>query len=194
MEALEQDQSTINHEQFEQHNNSPNNQKSPEIISNDTSGKTPPTPKKKYPAFLSSPMLPPLLSSKPSPSTNRDDHLIAILSQDRSTFKSQFTSLYMHPTDYIFKLYVKYQAFFTFIAFKIMSPYQYWLDNVVKRFSLQFNFLRSSIYDLKTDENDPSFLSIAQKATYQERILIFYSTKYHRTKFLTIINTFILPQ
>ena len=46
-----------------------------------------------------------------------------------------------------------------------MGPYQYWLDNGVKIFSLQFNVLRPYIYDLKTDESDPSFLSESQKAT-----------------------------
>ena len=59
----------------------------------------------------------------------------------------------------------KNQDFFTSIASKIMCPYQYWLDNGVKIFPLQYNFLRPSIYDLKTDESDPSFLSISQKAT-----------------------------
>ena len=72
----------------------------------------------------------------------------------------------MHPTDYSFRLYDKNQDFFTSIASKIMGPYQYWLDNGV--FSLQFNFLRSSIYDLKTDESDPSFLSVSQKAAHHQ--------------------------
>ena len=45
-----------------------------------------------------------------------------------------------------------------------MAPYQYWFDNGVKILSLQFNFLHPSVYDLETDENDPSFLSNAQKA------------------------------
>ena len=49
-----------------------------------------------------------------------------------------------------------------------MGPYQYWLDNGVKIFSLQFNFLRPSIYDLKTDESDPSFFSISQNATHHQ--------------------------
>ena len=49
-----------------------------------------------------------------------------------------------------------------------MASYQYWLDNGVKIFSLQFDFLRSSIYDLKTDESDPSFLSESQKATHHQ--------------------------
>ena len=37
---------------------------------------------------------------------------------------------------------------------------------MVKIFSLHFTFLHPSIYDLKTDENDPSFLSNAHKATH----------------------------
>ena len=49
-----------------------------------------------------------------------------------------------------------------------MGPYQYWLDNGVKIFTLQFNFLRPSLYDLKTDESDPSFLSVSQKATHHQ--------------------------
>ena len=72
----------------------------------------------------------------------------------------------MHPTDYTFRLYDKHQDFFTSIASQIMSHYQYWIDNGVKIFSLQFNFLSPSIYDLKTDENDPSFPSVAQKVTH----------------------------
>ena len=51
---------------------------------------------------------------------------------------------------------------------KIMSPYQYQLDKGVNIFSLQSNFLRPSIYDLETDENDPSFLSVAQKITHHQ--------------------------
>ena len=49
-----------------------------------------------------------------------------------------------------------------------MPPYQFWLDNGVKIFSLLFNFLRPSIYDLKTDESDPSFLSLSQKASHHQ--------------------------
>ena len=46
-----------------------------------------------------------------------------------------------------------------------MGPYQYWLNNGVKMLPLQINFLRPSIYDLKTDKSDPFFLSVSQKAT-----------------------------
>ena len=122
----------------------------------------------KDPIFLSSPIYPPSIPSKISLCTNRDDHLISILSTDDFVFKAQLTSLYMHPTDYSFRLYDKNQDFFTSIASKIMGPYQYWLENGVKIFSLQFNFFRPSKYDLKTDESDPSFLTIAQKATHHQ--------------------------
>ena len=106
---------------------------------------TPPPPNKRYeimkdPIFLSSQIYPPFISPKTSLSTNRDDHLISLLSHDDFIFKAQLTSLYMHPTDYSFRLYDKIQDFFTSIASKIMGPYQYWLDNGVKIFSLHFNF------------------------------------------------------
>ena len=118
---------------------------------------TPPPSKTKYdkltdPIFLTSPVYPPLISPKDSISAQKDDHLVPSLSNENFTLKSQLTSLYMHPTDYTFKLYDKYWFFFTSIASKIMTPFH------VKIFSLQFNFFRPSIYDLKTDENDPSFL------------------------------------
>ena len=112
----------------------------------------------KDPVFLSSPIYPPFISSKPSLPTTHDDHLIPLLSHDDFIFKAQSTSLYMHPTDYSFRL----QDFFTSIASKIMGPYHYWLDNGVKTFSLQFNFLRPSKYDLKTDESE------SQKTTHHQ--------------------------
>ena len=134
---------------------------------------TPPPLKKRYEIrkgniFLSSPIYPPILPSKPSLSTNRDDHLISLLSQDNFTFKAQLTSLYMHPTDYTVRLYDKNQDFFTSIASKILSRYQNWLNNGVKILSLQFNFLCPSRYDLKTHESDPSFLSVSQKVSHHQ--------------------------
>ena len=122
----------------------------------------------KDPAFLSSPIFPPKIPSQPSLSATRDNLLIPIPSQDNFTFKAQLTSLYKHPTEYTFRLYDKNQDFFTSIASEIMSPYQYWLDNGVKIFSLQFKFLHQSIYDLKTDESDPSFLSLSPKASHHQ--------------------------
>ena len=139
----------------------------------DTTHATPPPPKKRYeimkdPAFLSSPIYPPFIPSKSSLSTTRDDHLIPLLSHDDFIFKAQLTSFYMHPTDYSFRLYDKNEDFFTSIASKIMGPYQYWLDNGVKIFSLQFKLFSPSIYDLKTDESDLSFFSTSQKATHRQ--------------------------
>ena len=145
----------------------------PPDVTDHTQATPPPPPKKRYeimkdPVFLSSPIHPPSIPSKIPLFTNRDDHSIPLLSHDDFVFEAQLTSLYMHPTDYSFRLYDKNQDFFTSIASKIMGPYQYWLDGGVKIFSIQFNFLRPSIYDLKTDESDPSFLSISQKATHHQ--------------------------
>ena len=80
----------------------------------------------KDPAFLTSPIIPPKIPSQPSLSTTRDDHLIPLLSQDNFTFKEQLTFLYMHPTEYTFRSLDENHDFFTSIASKIMSPYQYW--------------------------------------------------------------------
>ena len=101
---------------------------------------TPPPPKKRY-EIMKEPIYPPSIPSKISLCTNRDDHLIPLLSTDDFVFKAQLTSLYMHATDYSFRLNDKNQDFFTSIASKIMGPYQYWLNNGVEIFSLQFNFL-----------------------------------------------------
>ena len=152
-----------------EHQNTPSKNKTPS--DHDQSPDTPPPTKKKDeimkdPAFFSSLIYPLIFPTKPQLSTTRDDYLVPIHSTNRFSFKSQLTSLCMHPTDYTFKLYNKNQDFLTSIASKIMAPYQNWLENGIKIFSLQFNFLRPSIYDLKTDENDPSFLSTAQKATH----------------------------
>ena len=82
-----------------------------------------------------------------------------------------------------------------------MGPYQYWLDNGVKILSLQFNFLRPSIYDLKRDESDQSFLSVSQKATHHQtytkllqhtkpKNYIFVNYKY--TSLFTLTNLYTL--
>ena len=93
------------------------------IDDSDRTHATPPPPKKRYkfmkdPVFLSSPIYPPFISSKLSLSTNRDDHLIPLLSHKNFIFKAQLTSLYMHPTDYSFRLYDKNQDFFYIYSFK----------------------------------------------------------------------------
>ena len=152
---------------------------------------TSPPPKKRYeimkdPVFLSSPIYLPSIPSKISLSTNRDDLFIPLLSHGDFVFKAQITSLYMHPIDYSFRLYDKNQDFFTSIASEIMGPYQYWLNNGVKIFSLQFNFLRPSIYDLKTAKQmNPIHLSFLfhKKLLIIKRTLNSYSTRSHGITF-----------
>ena len=107
-----------------EHQNIPSKNKTPS--DHDQPPDTPPPTKMKYeimkdPAFLSSPIYPPIIPTKPQLSTTRDDYLVPILSTNRFSFKSQLTSLYIHPTDYTFKLYDKNQDFFTSIASKIMT-------------------------------------------------------------------------
>ena len=149
-----------------------------------TQATPPPPPKKRYEimketVFLSSPKYHPSNPSKIPLCTNRDDHLIPLLSQDDFVFKAQLTFHYMYPTDCSFRLYDKNQDFFASIVSKVLGPYQYWLDNGDKTFSLQFHILSPSIYDLKTDESDPSFLSISQKLLIIKRTLNFYNTRNH---------------
>ena len=80
-----------------------------------------------------------------------------------------------------------------------MGPYQYSLDNGVKTFSLQFNFFRPSIYDSKTDESDPPFLSISQTVAHHQtytkfpqhtkpKIYIFANYKYTSPYTMTNVN------
>ena len=115
---------------------------------NDHTQSTPPPPKKRYeikkdPIFLSSPIYPPSIPSKISLCTNRDDHLISILSTDDFVFKAQLTSLYMHPTDYSFRLYDKNQDFFTSIASKK------WVHtNIGSKMELKFSLSNSIFFDL----------------------------------------------
>ena len=113
------------HDQME-HQPIPSKNKTPSDY--DKSPETPPPTKKEYeimkdPAFFSSPVYPLIIPTKPQLSTNRDNYLAPIISTSRFSFKSQLTSLYMHPTDYTFKLYDKNQDFFTSTASKILAPY-----------------------------------------------------------------------
>ena len=90
----------MEHSKVEHENSKP----TPSQDGTDHTQPTPRPPKKRYeimkdPIFISSPIYPLSIPSKISLCTNRDDHLIPILSTDDFVFKAQLTSLYMHPTD-----------------------------------------------------------------------------------------------
>ena len=103
---------------------------------------------------------------------NRDCELVPILSSKHFTFQSQLTSLYMIPTKYKFIIREFKNDYHTSIASKLITQYDWWLNNKVKIFSLQYNFLRPSPYDLRTEENDANFLPYqikkAHHMTYQK--------------------------
>ena len=75
------------------------------------------------------------------------------------------------------------------IASKLFTPFDWWLNNKVKIFSLQYNFLRPSPYDFRTEENVANFLPYQIKKThhitYQKFLqykepenYIFFNSKY----------------
>ena len=78
----------------------------------------------------------------------------------------------MIPTKYKFIIIEFKKDYHTSIASKLFSPYDWWLNNKVKICSLQYNFLRPSPYDLRTEENDANFspcqIKIAHHITYQK--------------------------
>ena len=78
----------------------------------------------------------------------------------------------MIPTKYKFIIREFKNDYHTSIASKLITPYDWWLNNTVKIFSLQYNFLRPSPYDLRTEANDANFLPYqikkAHHMTYQK--------------------------
>ena len=64
----------------------------------------------------------------------------------------------MIPTKYKFFVREFKNDYHTSIASKLITPYYWCLGNRVKIFSLQYNILRPSPYDVRTEENDASFL------------------------------------
>ena len=120
---------------------------------------------------------------------DRDCDLTPILSSKQFTFQSHLTSLYMIPTKYKFIIREFKNDYHTSIASKLITPYDWWLNKKVKIFSLQYNFLRPSPYDLRTEENDANFLPYkikkAYHITYQKFLqykepenYIFFNSKY----------------
>ena len=97
---------------------------------------------------------------------DRDCDLISFLSSKQLTFQSHLTSLYMIPTKYKFIIREFKNDYHTSIASKLITPCDWWLNNKVNIFSLQYNFLRPSPYDLRTNENDANFLPYQIKKTH----------------------------
>ena len=65
----------------------------------------------------------------------------------------------------------------TSIASKLITPYDWWLNNEVKIFSLQYTFPRPSPYDLRTEENDANFLPYQIKKDHHVKYLKFLQYK-----------------
>ena len=120
---------------------------------------------------------------------DQDCDLIPILSSRQFTFQSHLASLYMIPTKYKFLIREFKNDYHTSIASKLITPYDWWLKNEVKIFSLQYIFLRPSPYDLRTEENDakvlPYQIKKAHHVTYQKFLqykepgnYLFFNSKY----------------
>ena len=95
----------------------------------------------------------------------------------------------MIPTKYKFIIREFKNDYHTSIAPKLFTSYDCWLNNKMKIFSLQYNFLRPSPYDLRTEENDANFLPYqitkAHHITYQKFLqckepenYLFFNSKY----------------
>ena len=93
--------------------------------------------KRKYPdntadkTFKESGSCPPFI--KPlKQDEDRDCDLIPILLSRQFTFQSHLTSLYMIPTEYKFIIREFKNNYHTSIASKLITPYDWWLNNKVK--------------------------------------------------------------
>ena len=95
----------------------------------------------------------------------------------------------MIPTKYKFIIKEFKNDYHASIASKLITPYDWWINNKVNIFSLQNDFLRPSPYDLKTEENDADFLPYqikkAHHVTYQKFLqykepedYLFFNSKY----------------
>ena len=127
--------------------------------------------KRKYPdikadkPFMESGACPPFI--KPSKQDeDQDCDLILILSSKKFIFQSHLTSLYRIPTKNKFIIREFKNDYHTSIASKLITPYDWWLNNKVKIISLKKKFLRPSPYDLRTEESDANFLPYQIKKTH----------------------------
>ena len=73
----------------------------------------------------------------------------------------------MIPTTYKFIIREFKNDCHTSIASQLITLYDWWLNNKMKTFSLQYKFLRPPPYDLRTEENDAKFLPYQIKKAHQ---------------------------
>ena len=150
--------------------------------------------KRKYPditadkPFVESGACPPFI--KPvKQDEDRDCELTPILSSKRFQFQSHLTSLYMIPTKYKVIIREFKNDHHSSIASKLITPYDWWLNNRMKIFSLQNNFFRPSLYDLRTEEIDANFLPYQIKKSHHVTYQYFFNTKNLKTICFSIRNT-----
>ena len=163
---------TIQQNVNEDNNSSSNSQDNMEVIPVDQMDHiNTRTQKRKYPdltadkRFTESAACPPFIKSVKQ-DEDRDSELIPILSSKQFPFQSHLTSLYMIPTKYKVIIREFKNDYHTSIASKLITPYDWWLGKKVKIFSLQYSFLRLSLYDLRTEENDSNFLPYQIKKSH----------------------------
>ena len=108
---------------------------------------------------------------------DRNCDLIPILSTRQFTFHSHLTSVYIIPTNYKFIIREFRNVYHTSIASKLITPFDWWLNNKVKFFSFHFYFLRPSPYDHRTEENDANFLPYQIKKAHHIRYQKFLQYK-----------------
>ena len=138
-------------------------------------------------SFMESGASPPFME----PSKQDEDQgcdLIPIFSSRQFTFQSHLTSLYMIPTKYKFLIREFKNDYHISIASKLITPLDWWLNNKVKVFSLQYNFLRPSPYDLRTEEDDANFLPYQVKKAHHVMYQKIFKYKNLKTIFSSIRN------
>ena len=142
----------------------------------------------KDPVFFSSPINPHSVPSKISLCTNRDDHLIPLLSHGDFVFKAQLTSLYMHPTDYSFRLYDKIKTFSHQLPpkYRVHTNIGLIMESQFSLYNLTF-YAHLSTISKQTNQIHLSFL-FHKKLLIIKRTLNSYNTQNHKITFSSIIN------
>ena len=83
-------------------------------------------------------------------------------------FKTKLPSLYMTPTQYIFR-FLQDRNFDHYIAYasKTLEELSFWQAKRIRFFQFQFNFLKPTQHDLKTNPNDITTTPSVKKLHHQ---------------------------